>query len=271
MKRALPLIIILSLLCCTVLCTACSSSKAILFYEGEPVIGDEIAITVDADVTEVRLFDKITVHDGYSWKLYADKTGLVEIPTKVAANVLTGELANGNNKFYLVATGKDGKYMFMYTVTVFRHYTVTINYTVNGQTVYRDVAPENKPYTVLTTIPDYTWDNGYTFDGWKNSAGEIVTSFTFDENSTVVSLSAAVTPKTTTVTLQDGDNAPIIAIITYGQPNTLPVPDYTQEGYRFAGWELRPDLTSAPDGSLDGYNSAYQETMLAFARWEMVP
>ena len=113
---------------------------------------------------------------------------------------------------------------------------------------------------------------GYTFDGWYESAdcsGEAVTTIT-DLTDTTATLYAKWTPNTYTVTLHtdggtiaEGQN---ISSYTYGIGATLPT-SVTREGYTFAGWYEKEDFTGDPVAAI-GKDAMGDKTY--WAKWEEV-
>lgn len=146
-------------------------SAAIVSADGATI--DETSMSVfmlvDKDTDSVSLSNKIVCSSDSVWKLYYDKLGQTEIPTKIAAGKL-GELSNGNNIFYIVVTSSNGS-----QVNVHISYSVTISYYDNKNNLLNtDSAFTGSQYSI-----DYTPTiSGYTFNVWKNSAGTTVTTLT---------------------------------------------------------------------------------------------
>lgn len=239
----------------------------VLKFDGATVDKDnKIKITVDKDVDSVKLTDKVTVKEGYTWKLYADKMGIVEIPTKIAANVLTSELFDGDNEFFILVTDTDGKETILYELTIFRNHRVTVYFVCNGQLVAAMPADTNTTRDVTDWVDTSNIANGYTFDYWKDVDGNRVTELSVEDKD--ITLTAQVTPKHMTVTLDanggqlQGENT---AYVTFNTTYKLAVP--TRTGYDFVGW-LCDDyrLTDQTGTSVEPYPLFNDIT--AVAKWE---
>lgn len=238
----------------------------LLQFDGATVSEDnKIEISVGKDVKSVKLTDKVKVKDGYTWKLYADELGTTEISTKIAANVLTSELLDGDNDFYIVVNSDDGKETIVYELTVFRNYEVTVTYKYNGKVVKADIADTNATYSIGVKGDEEFFDDGFVFNGWKDEDGKKVSETIQIEKDDVV-LTADLTGKTVAVSL-NADGGTLSASktdVTYGSDVILPVPE--REGYRFDGWKTEEKILTDSKGK--GYPlTEYKQEITATASW----
>ena len=82
---------------------------------------------VNKETDSISLSDKVICSDDSTWKLYYDRLGQTEIPTKIAAG-MGGFLSQGDNLFYVVVTSQNGTQMNVYELNVFRSYPVSVFY-----------------------------------------------------------------------------------------------------------------------------------------------
>ena len=213
-------------------------SAVIFSVDGAGMNDDkEIRMIVDHETSVVSLAQKVVCSSDSVWKLYYDKLGQMEIPTKIAAKT-SGELSDGDNIFYIVVSTQDGTQSNLYTLNVHRSFEVTLRYS------FGDKVTEKKVYTgyECTAMKDPEV-RGYTFGGWKDQNGNVIkTTFVPYEDMT---LCAVLTAKEYRVTLTDeeGGISQTTRTVTYDKDYTLPVP--TKEGYTFLGWYL--DTTQMTD------------------------
>lgn len=73
-------------------------SGIIVSVDGASIDGTNIFMLVEPSADSVSLSSKVICSDDSTWKLYYDKLGQVEIPTKIAAGQ-SGVTENGNNIF----------------------------------------------------------------------------------------------------------------------------------------------------------------------------
>ena len=190
----------------------------------------EIRMLVDHNTSAVSLAQKVVCSSDSVWKLYYDKLGQMEIPTKIAAKT-SGELSDGDNIFYIVVSTQDGTQSNLYTLNVYRSFEVTLRYSLG------DKVTEKKVYTgyECTAMKDPEV-RGYTFNGWKDQNGNVIkTTFVPYEDMT---LCAVLTAKEYRVTLSDeeGGMSQTTRTLTYDKSYTLPVP--RKKEYTFLGWYL---------------------------------
>ncbi len=232
-------------------------SATILSLDGASMNGTDIFMLVDENIDSVSLANKVVCTANSYWRLYYDRLGQMEIPTKIAAGV-SGYLANGDNIFYLVVTSSDQTQVNVYELTVYRKYPVYVTY-------YNDNAPlkNETVYTGNEFSTSYTPNiPGYTFEGWKTADGEAFVSQTLWG---ALSLYADKKANTYKVTYDaNGGNALEIqqTEVTYDEAFRLPKP--TRAGYTFDGWyDGSTKLTNGQGESLDKWNYAQDKRLRA--------
>lgn len=221
-------------------------SAAIISADGATIDEKQMSVfmLVDRNTESVSLANKIVCSSDSVWKLYYDKLGQTEIPTKIAAGKL-GELMGGDNIFYIVVTSSSGLQVNVYELTVHRSHSVAVSFYDNKDNLINtDTFYTGYEYTV-SYKPDIA---GYTFNHWKykNKSGE-VTKFTSYE---AVSLYADCTVKSYTAKLDvNGGNELQTAeqTVTYDKSYKFPVP--TRTGYSFGGWYSGNTQVTNSDGS----------------------
>ena len=221
-------------------------SAAIISADGATIDEKQMSVfmLVDRNTESVSLANKIVCSSDSVWKLYYDKLGQTEIPTKIAAGKL-GELMGGDNIFYIVVTSSSGLQVNVYELTVHRSHSVAVSFYDNKDNLINtDTFYTGYEYTV-SYKPDIA---GYTFNHWKykNKNGE-VTNFTSYE---AVSLYADCTVKSYTAKLDvNGGNELQTAeqTVTYDKSYKFPVPKRT--GYSFGGWYSGNTQVTNSDGS----------------------
>ena len=231
----------------------------IFSVEGASINGKEIFMLVDKTVDSVSLSDKLVCDDGSVWKLYYDKLGQTEIPTKIATGAF-GELVNGDNLFYIVVTSSDGTQVNVYELTVHRSYKIYVYYYDGEQLLHSAESYTGKGFTA-DYAPTIT---GYTFNGWKLGSYTFSADVLWDN----LVLKAVKTPKTYTVTLDENGGEELAdnqKTLTYDSAYTLAVPKKT--GYSFLGWYLdSTQLTDSKGKSLDVWNIDSNKTLKA--KWQ---
>jgi uncharacterized repeat protein (TIGR02543 family) len=121
-------------------------SAVIISIDGASIDEKKMSVfmLVDSDTDSVSLSNKIVCSSDSVWRLYYDKLGQTEIPTKIAAGK-SGELSNGDNVFYIVVTSSNGSQVNVYELTVHRSYRVSVSYFSNKnallkqELVYKDM------------------------------------------------------------------------------------------------------------------------------------
>ena len=236
-------------------------SAAIISADGATIDEKQMSVfmLVDRNTESVSLANKIVCSSDSVWKLYYDKLGQTEIPTKIAAGKL-GELMGGDNIFYIVVTSSSGLQVNVYELTVHRSHSVAVSFYDNKDNLINtDTFYTGYEYTVSFT-PDFA---GYTFNHWKykNKNGE-VTNFTSYEP---VSLYADCTVKSYTARLDvNGGNELQTAeqTVTYDKSYKFPVP--TRTGYSFGGWYSgNTQVTNSNGSSLANWTFTGDRTLSA--------
>lgn len=241
----------------------------LLQFDGATVSEDnKIEISVGKDVKSVKLTDKVKVKNGYTWKLYADKLGTTEISTKIAANVLTSELLDGDNDFYIVVNSDDGKKTIVYELTIFRNHEVTVFYVYNGTTVKTDFVDTNSTYTLSVKGDEDFFDEGFNFNGWQNADGDKVSGSVNVEKDDVV-LTADLTGKEVQINFDanGGTLSQTKLNVIYGDKLSLPVP--TKIGNSFIGWQIDGQTITDKEGKGESLAS-YKSVLTATAEWEKI-
>ena len=231
--------------------------------EGATIDGNNILMVIEKDVEFVELAEKVILANTNAyWNLYYDRLGQTKIPTKIAANQTDGSLAPAENVFYILVTSENGLQEKLYTLTIYRRFTVNVKYYDKDDNLIVD-----KDDATLTSYKMDTFNTinvaydkysviGYSFDGWDIIVDGERVPFVFGENGTNVlgnvNLYAHVTPLqyVATFTLGDGETLDVTSqTMTYDAQYTLPVPQKT--GYTFKGWyyEKSYDYIYLSDGN----------------------
>ena len=236
-------------------------SAEILSIDGATIEGTDIDMFVDSNTESVSLSQKVVCNFGSTWKLYKDKLGQKEIPTKIATGE-SGKLSDGENIFYIVVISSDASKSTTYTLTVYRSYAVSVLFYDGNELLKTQTAYTGKSFKAnYTPIID-----GYTFEGWKTSDGKSFAGGILWEN---LSLYARKKANTYTVTYDvKGGNelSNSNQIVTYGAKYKLSVPVRT--GYTFVGWYAKNEqITDEIGNSLAVWS--YSENLVVEAKWEI--
>ena len=228
---------------------------AVIFsVDGASIENKEIFMLVNHTVDSVSLANKIVCSDESVWKLYYDKLGQMEIPTKIAASSY-GELDDGDNVFYIVVTSNDGTQVNVYELNVYRSYAVNVNY-YDGNTLLKTETAYTGYEFTTTYTPNIT---GYTFNDWNYTARVLWDG---------LNLYADKTANTYKVTydVNGGDELTTTEkTVTYDSDYTLTKPKRT--GYTFLGWYYgSTQLTNDNGSSLESWGYASDKT--ATAKWQ---
>ena len=228
---------------------------AVIFsVDGASIENKEIFMLVNHTVDSVSLANKIVCSDESVWKLYYDKLGQMEIPTKIAASSY-GELDDGDNVFYIVVTSNDGTQVNVYELNVYRSYAVNVNY-YDGNTLLKTETAYTGYEFTTTYTPNIT---GYTFNDWNYTARVLWDG---------LNLYADKTANTYKVTydVNGGDELTTTEkTVTYDSDYTLTKP--TRTGYTFLGWYYgSTQLTNSNGSSLESWGYASDKT--ATAKWQ---
>ncbi len=233
----------------------------VLSVDGASIDNDFIFMLVDPNVEYVSLAKKVVCSEDCVWKLYYDRLGLTEIPTKIAAQK-TGILYDGDNTFYIVVSSKDGVLNSTYELRIHRSYSISVNYIG----VYGNTIETKTIYSGIEYLVDYMPSiTGYTFNYWKDENGTKITSFIPYSTTT---LYADYTPNSYTATLDvNGGSAISVTeyIMTYDSSYNFP--ELSRTGYTFLGWyNGSTPITNAKGESLD--NWTYAGDMGITAHWQ---
>ncbi len=231
--------------------------------EGATIDGNNILMVIDKDVEFVELAEKVILANTNAyWNLYYDRLGQTKIPTKIAANKTDGSLAPAENVFYILVTSENGLQEKLYTLTIYRRFTVNVKYYDKDDNLIVDkddatlTSYKMDTFNTINVAYDKYSAVGYSFDGWDIIVDGERVPFVFGENGTNVldnvNLYAHVTPLqyVATFTLGDGETLDVTSqTMTYDAQYTLPVPQKT--GYTFKGWyyEKSYDYIYLSDGN----------------------
>ena len=226
--------------------------------EGATIDGTDIFMFVDHTTSNVPLLNKVTVSSG-SWDLYSDILGQNRIPTKIAAGT-NGSLADGENTFYIMLEDNNGGLVAVYTLTVYRSYSVTVSYYNQNTFVYSEPA-----YTGYTYDADYEYSaTGYTFNYWLEDGEQYQSRVLWAG----LSLFADMTANSYTITL-DANGGEIFGAtqtVTYDETYAFPVPEW--EGHTFLGWYAGGiQLTDKNGQSLSAWS--YADDIEVTAEWQI--
>ena len=231
--------------------------------EGATIDGNNILMVIDKNVEFVELAEKVILANTNAyWNLYYDRLGQTKIPTKIAANQTDGSLAPAKNVFYILVTSENGLQEKLYTLTIYRRFTVNVKYYDKDDNLIVDkddatlTSYKMDTFNTINVAYDKYSAVGYSFDGWDIIVDGERVPFVFGENGTNVldnvNLYAHVTPLqyVATFTLGDGETLDVTSqTMTYDAQYTLPVPQKT--GYTFKGWyyEKSYDYIYLSDGN----------------------
>ena len=236
-------------------------SGIIISVDGASIDGTNIFMLVEPSADSVSLSSKVVCSEDSTWKLYYDKLGQMEIPTKIAAGQ-SGVLENGNNIFYIVVTSGDGTQVNTYQLTVHRSYLVEVRYYDDDEVLKTESVYTGDKFTA-DYIPQI---KGYTFNGWKTSDGKA-----FAEATVMGAFSLYADKKANEyeaeLDVNGGEELSRTTFtMTYGSHYTFPVPE--REGYTFLGWyDGGTKLTDEEGKSV--YAWSYALDMTLQAKWEV--
>ena len=193
---------------------------------------NEITMVVSEGTDDVDMNGKVVLNNpNATWKLYYDKLGQMEIPTKLATNK-NETLGEGSNIFYIVVTNANGTQTKNYVLDIYKKYEVNVAvYGLNGTTPIETLSA-----VTLETMPTPTATvTGYTIIGWDSTS--VAPGETLPKDSPrLIKLTARLKANTYKVTL-DGNGGTLDETeynAIFDSAITLPVP--TKEGYTFIGW-----------------------------------
>jgi len=142
---------------------------------GATINGDEISMTVSKDTTKVDLSQIITVSSGATYKVFYNVSGTDELTTKIAVAKNKDSLNNGDNKFYVLVSNRNGSKTKLYTLTIHKSYLTTVYYYLEGFVIDYDETYTGCEFTTSCEI-DAT---GYTFLGWYENSVLKSTDFNY--------------------------------------------------------------------------------------------
>lgn len=236
-------------------------SATIFSMEGASIDGKKIFMLVDSATDSVSLSNKIVCSEDSTWRLYYDKLGQMEIPTKIAAS-RNGELVDGNNVFYIVVTSSNGTQVNVYELTVYRSFKISINY-YDGDILLHSTPLYSGDKITSDDVYSYV-KKGYTFNAWRTSDGQ---EFKPGEIWGSVTLFADTTANEYTVTLNTNGADELknnTKTVTYDSKYNLPM--LSRDGYTFAGWYLdNTMLTNEYGENLTAWN--YTSDKELTAKW----
>ena len=230
--------------------------------KGAEINGTSIFMLVGKTTDSVSLSNKVTCSEGSVWKLYYDKLGQMEIPTKIAAGQ-SGELNDGDNIFYIVVTSGDSTKVNVYEIKIHRQYEIFVNY-YDGETLLDTEEVTSGNTFDARYIPKIA---GYTFNYWKNSKNQKYSESVLYES---ISLYADKSANKYTVSLDVNGGNELFksnAQVTYNGAFKFEVP--TRPGYTFSGWYVRynqskeEQLTNEKGNSLSAWNIPEDVTVKA--------
>ena len=228
----------------------------------------DILMIVDETVEYVPLSESVYLGGNATWKLYYDKTGQTEIPTKIAAQT-NGKLNSGDNVFYILTRSADEKQVRTYTLTVHRQKSVTVRFYGNG-TLLGYIQKNTRDTVSVSDISDIK-QNGYTINGWTDEDGN---AFIIGETllTADINVNSVVSPNTYTVTFdaQKGTMNTTSQEVTFDSIFALEIPQ--KIGFNFLYWYTLSEtgtetrLTDSDGQSLETYS--IPNDIIVYAKWE---
>ena len=215
----------------------------IISFDSATIDGEKISMFVEQNIDSVSLSGKIQVSKDCTWKLYSDKLGQHEIPTKVAASS-SGELLDGNNQFYILVSSIQEDKIKVYELNIYKSFEVTISYYDNEQLL--------KTETVFTGIEfNITYKpqiKGYEFNYWKDNENKQINKICIYDDLNIYADKTAQNYKIT-LNVNGGEKLDSnILYIDYNETRQLPIPN--QNGYSFEGWYLNTRKVTNEQGQL---------------------
>ena len=185
------------------------------------------------------------------------------------STVRNGDKVYSNMEEILNLTAIDGATLTLYAVWDAVEYTVEYRNTMDA---------ENKnpsSYTIADT--PYIFENlsltGYTFNGWLDSRGELVTEIAKGTTGRIT-LTASWTANTYTVqyNANGADGTMPDVTYTYGLSSVLSKNKYTKLGYVFKGWSTVKDgsVVYRDEQEILNLSAVSGATLTLYAKWEAV-
>ena len=234
------------------------NDASIISFDGASFDGNNIYLLVEHTTEYLSLANMIVTSSNSTWKLYYDRLGQMEIPTKIAAST-SGKLLNGDNIFYIVVNS--GNQTNLYELNVYRSFEVNVYYKDDISVINVETAYAGYDYNINYTpsIEGYTF-NYWTLDGSRidkiNPKGDINLIANKTANNYKVRLDT------------NGGNELSISeySITFDSSYQLTIP--TRTGYTFIGWEYNNSLlTNSIGESINVYKYASDITLKA--KWQI--
>ncbi len=210
----------------------------IVSVENAKIENENIVMIVDKDTEYVSLAGSVSISGSATWKLYYDRMGQTEIPTKIAAQI-NGSLKDGNNIFYIVTTTSDGSQVRTYTLNVHKRHPIQIYCYVEGSEKLLDTITVLSYTSVKNDQINEVKCKGYTINGWTDENDKTVI---FGNDGTVFVDSAYIYAKTTpnrykiSYDARGGEVKNSSSEVTFDSKYTLDVP--TKTGYSFLCWAM---------------------------------
>lgn len=207
-------------------------------FDGATIDGEKISMFIEHDIESVPLSGKVQVSKGCTWKLYSDKLGRNEIPTKVAANN-SGELLDGDNQFYIFVSSNTEDKINFYELTIHRSYEVEITYWFNDE-IYKT----EKVYTGhAATLSDFNVEH-YQLNYWQDKEKNKIERPIMWDNLTLYA-NATYLRKTITLEMNLENAGEIAGGGDFYEGETVQITATTYLGYEFIGWFIGDNKISA--------------------------
>jgi len=237
-----------------------NDSASILSVEGAKINDKDIYMLVDNNIDDISLSKKVVCSDGATWKLYYDKLGQIEIPTKIAASQY-GCLTNGDNIFYIVVTSSDNLQVNVYKLNIYKSFEVSINYYDGEELLFIDKADTGYEYK-FDYLPNLV---GYTFNYWKTIDGDKIINVDLRTNYNVY-CDKSVNKYTIKLDPNGGNVLSNTIEVKYNESYHLPVP--TRKYYTFEGWyDGSLKMTDNFGNSIGNYLDVSNKTFIA--KWTL--
>ncbi len=215
-----------------------TSSSLIIDDENNTIYGE-----TDNDIETFSLNDKLSAIDGYSWSLYLDLEGVINIPT----NTFSLEIGN-NVRYVLLMNNKDSNDKKLYTLTIRRLPIYTVSFDTLGGLEIENLYIQENDIIYKSTFSS-SEKTGYTFNGWDCDNEIKIT-----QDTTITALYTANKYK---VYYDENDRTKFV-FATYGEYCTLPIPEkpaHLSELYSFKGYTDSNNISYFNGNGQFWYNS----------------